>query len=187
MINVATRNPSTRYSTGAIVFHWLIALLIAVNFGLVWTVDSVSKAAGDKLVANHKAIGILVLLLTLGRIAWRLMNRPPEPIPGRARWETLLATTVHSLFYVLMIGLPFAGWALHSLYSGGHPVSIFGLFDFPGLPFAQDKQGGEVAMNVHGLLADVLLVLAALHVAGALKHQFLDKDGEIWRMIPRRR
>ncbi len=176
-----------RYSLGAIAFHWTIALLIVLNYAAVWTAESMPKAQAMQIMGNHKAIGITVLILSSGSLFWRLTHRPPPLNPDLKPWEKLLAKTVHRLFYVLMIGIPLAGWLLHSAFSGGKPIPVFGLFSYPGLPLAQNKALGETFASVHGTLATILLGVAALHVAGALKHQFLDRDGEIGRMLPWRR
>ena len=175
-----------RYSTGAIVFHWTIALLIALNFIAVWVAGSMPEAQAMQIMGNHKAIGITVLILSIARLIWRLTHKPPPLNPDLKPWERLLATIVHHLFYVLMIGIPLAGWLLHSAFSGGQPIPVFGLFAYPGLPMAQNKALGETFAGIHGLLAWTFLAIWVLHVAGALKHQFLDKDREIWRMLPGR-
>lgn len=173
-----------RYSTGAIAFHWIIALLIALNFALAWIAEDLPKEQAGAMMGNHKAIGITVLLLTVARILWRLTHRPPAFLTSLQPWEAMLARVTHALFYVLMIGLPLAGWLMHSAYSGGAPVNAFGLFSYPGLPLAADKAGAHTAGEVHEVLATAMLVLAGLHVLGALKHQFLDRDGSLARMLP---
>lgn len=108
-----------RYSTVAMIFHWVIAVAVIVNWRLVDMAESAgSDAAEAAVMANHKALGITILLLTLGRLAWRLMHRPP-PMPASYKgWEKLLARTMHVVFYLLLIGLPLGGW-LASSYFGG--------------------------------------------------------------------
>ena len=186
MNTITSARPASRYSTGAIVFHWLIAALIVFNFVAAWVAEDMSKADAMKVMGNHKAIGITILILSIGRILWRLTHRPP-PFPVTMQpWEMLLARITHGLFYFLMIGIPLAGWVFHSLYSGGAPVGFFGLFEYPGLPFAKDPAGGEVAGETHEILATAMLFLAGLHVLGALKHRFVDKDRVMSRMLPGR-
>src|SRR5690606_38024636 len=99
-------------------------------------------------------------------------------------WEVALSRVVHSLFYVLMMGIPLVGWAMASSFSGGQPINFFGLFDLPGLPFAQDKPRAGALAKVHDAGATLILALLALHVAGAAKHQFIDRDGTLRRMLP---
>lgn len=178
--------PLTRYSTGAMAFHWIIALLIVMNFAAAFVAENLPKPQAMQVMGNHKAIGITVLLLTVARILWRLTHRPPAFLTSLRPWEAALARFTHAAFYVLMIGVPLAGWLMHSAYSGGAPVPMFGLFSYPGLPLAADKAGAGVAGEVHEVLAFAMLGLAGLHVIGALKHQFFDRDRSLARMLPGR-
>ena len=183
----------SRYSSVAMIFHWLIAALIIANVALAWTADEMPRSTAAGLMAWHKTFGISVLLLSLGRLAWRLMHRPPPLSPHLKTWERWLAHIAHWGFYVLMIGLPLTGWALVSASPliKVYPIDMFGLFHWPAigplanLPPDQMKAAKETWETVHGLLAKVLIYgLFPLHVLGALKHQFLDKDNELGRMIP---
>lgn len=171
-----TATLAARYSRGAVILHWLIALLIAFNFVAAWISEDMPKEQAMQVMANHKAVGITVLLLTMVRIVWRLTHRPPPLADSLAAWEVALSKVVHFLFYVLMLGIPLAGWAMHSAASGGQPVSLFGIVNFPGLPFAQNKDLAHTFGGAHEAQATLLLVLLAIHVAGALKHRFVDRD-----------
>lgn len=173
-----------RYSMGAIVFHWLIAALIAFNFVAAWVSEDLPKEEARVWMGNHKAVGIAILALTVLRIIWRLINKPPAFRTSLRPWEATLARITHALMYVLMVGIPLAGWLMVSAYSGGAPVPAFGLFNWPGLPLAADKDGAAIAGEVHELLAIAMLVLMAIHVAGALKHQWIDRDRSIGRIMP---
>ncbi len=175
---------ASRYSLGAIVLHWLIAVLIALNFAAAWVAESLTKPQHAQVMANHKAIGITVLLLTLVRLAWRAGHRPPPLAESLMAWEVAMARVVHGLIYLLMLGIPLSGWAMHSAFSGGKPVAMFGLIGFPGLPLAASKALGELFGAIHGNLTTLMLVLLALHVGAALKHQFFDRDGTLQRMLP---
>lgn len=168
--------PSARYSRGAVVLHWLIAVLIVLNFAAAWVAEDMPKEQAMQVMGNHKAIGITVLLLTLARIAWRLTHRPPPLSSDLAAWEVALAKVTHVLLYILMLGIPLGGWATHSAWFGGQPVSLFGLINWPGLPLTQDKALGETLGEAHGAFAWAMLVLLALHVAGALKHRVIDRN-----------
>lgn len=176
-----------RYSRGAVVLHWLIALLIALNFAAAWVSEDMPKEQAMQVMANHKAFGITILLLTVLRILWRFAHRPPPLAEALAAWEVALARVTHGLLYLLMLAIPLSGWAMHSAYSGGAPVKMFGLFGWPGLPFAQDKNLAHTFGEGHEVMATAMLVLLALHVAGALKHQFIDKHPDaLARMTWRR-
>lgn len=170
------------YTRVAIALHWVIALLIALNFVAVWTAEGMAKPEKMQIMANRKAFGITILILSVMRILWRIAHRPPPLSARLAPWEAALARAVHSLFYFLMIGMPLTGWAMVS--TGGKPVSVFRLFEMPALPVGSDKATGSAFHEVHEILGTALLILIGLHVLGALKHQFMDRDGTLGRMIP---
>lgn len=177
--------PRNRYSLVSLTFHWGIALLVAVQVGLI-TVFERYDAAKDPLagayIGLHKSVGMTILALTLGRIAWRLMN-PAHPLPVAApRWQNLLARTTHILFYVLLIALPLGGWASSS--AAGRAVEWFGLFTWPALPVPLDRALARTFLDMHEAGVKVLYVLLALHVVGALKHHFIDRDNVLYRMLP---
>lgn len=181
---MSTTNSTARYSRGAIILHWLIALLIIGNFVGAWTSEDLPRDQRMIMMGYHKATGIVILLLTLVRIGWRLINPPPPLLETLKTWEAALAQVTHALFYVLMLAVPLAGLGLHSAFGQGKPVSIFGLFDFPALPVGIDKPTIGLFHELHEVTATAMLVLLGLHVAAALKHQFLDRDGTLARMKP---
>lgn len=181
---MSTTNSTARYSRGAIILHWLIALLIIGNFVGAWTSEDLPRDQRMIMMGYHKATGIVILLLTLVRIGWRLINPPPPLVETLKTWEAALARVTHALFYVLMLAVPLAGLGLHSAFAQGKPVSIFGLFDFPALPVGIDKPTIGLFHELHEVTATAMLVLLGLHVAAALKHQFLDRDGTLARMKP---
>ena len=171
-----------RYSTVAMLLHWAIAIAVIANWRLA---ENFEHAAGpDKLywITQHKALGITILLLTLLRIVWRFVKRPPDLAASLAGWERVLAKTMHVVFYVLLIGLPLGGW-LASSYSG-YPIHLWGLGEWPLLPVAENKETGEQIAHLHGDGGKIMLILIVVHVLAALKHTFLDKDGNLWRMLP---
>lgn len=173
---------SSRYSGVAIALHWIIALLIALNFAAAWYAEDLPKPEKIEVMANHKAFGLTILALTLVRIGWRLAHRPPPLSTALKAWERTLAHVTHWAFYALMLLIPLTGWGMAS--GGGKPVSWFGLFDIPALPVAGNKALGGVFHEGHELLATLMLALFALHVAGALKHHVLDRDDTLSRMLP---
>lgn len=171
-----------RYSTGAIILHWLIAIAVIVNWRIAENAEHLEGAAKSAVMANHKALGITILILTLLRLAWRFAKSPPPLASTLKPWEAMLAKTVHLLFYVLLIGLPLGGWIANSMFGQG--VSIFGIFTLPALPVGENPDAGEGIFEIHATLGTVMLALIVLHVLGALKHHFIDKDGNIFRMLP---
>ncbi len=179
-----TNNSAARYSRGAIALHWIIALMIMLNFVLAWVAEDLPDEQRYALIGNHKAVGITILLLTLLRIVWRLTHQAPPLVETLKAWEAALSRVTHALFYVLMLAIPVAGWALSSAFTKGKPISIFGLFDFPALPVGSDKPTVSMYGELHEIAATIMLVLLALHIGAALKHQFIDKDGTVRRMVP---
>jgi len=172
--------PRNRYSIVSLILHWLIAALVLTQVLLI-----TAHEAGDaqRIFINlHKSVGISILLLTVGRIAWRLAN-PAIPLPTRhPAWQRLLARITHVLFYVVLIVIPLTGWMASS--ATGRDISWFGLFNWPLLPIGGGRETAGLLMDVHGLVVKGLYVLIALHVLGALKHHFIDRDNVLHRMIP---
>ena len=93
-----------------------------------------------------------------------------------------MARTVHFTFYVLLIALPVAGWIANSLT--GRTIDFFGLFTIPALPVGRNEGLAETIFGIHGTGGSIMIYLIGLHILGALKHTFIDKDGGIFRMLP---
>ena len=173
------------YGRLAIALHWIIALLIFAQLGTGWYMNHFVEdhsPAQERIEVVHISIGLTAMLLILVRIGIRL-TQPPPPLPaGLAPWEGKLSHASHVLFYALMIVLPLTGWLLVSLR---HTDPAFWGLPWPRLP------GAGALRPYRHLLQDthtdylVWLTLAnlALHVAGALKHQF-DGNPVLWRMLP---
>ena len=179
-----------RYTRIAVVLHWLIAVLMLVNVALGLGADEWPDAWVRPVIDTHKSIGITVLGLVLMRVLWRATHRPP-PLPRRyAVWERRASHAAHALLYLLMLALPLSGWLHDSAWKDAatHPMQLFGLFEWPrigaitGLPAATKEMLHGVFGQVHTALAYALLALLALHIAGALKHQWLDREAELQRM-----
>ncbi len=176
--------PRARHSLGAMVFHWAIAALIALNFAVVWIAEDIPKAERGPVMDNHFAIGLTVLMLAVLRILWRMAAPPPPMVETLKAWEVAVAKVTHGLLMLLTLALPLAGWIMVSAFSGGKPISYFGLFDFPGLPLAQSKDTGGLFHEMHEVFATLTLALVALHVLAAFKHMIFDRDGTMRRIVP---
>jgi cytochrome b561 len=130
------------------------------------------------------------LLLSLGRLAWRLTHRPPPYAPGVRGWQHRLASAVHVGFYVMLVAIPLTGWAAVSASPYNLPTLLWGVVPWPHLPGLADlaptsKEPVADALGLsHEWLVRLTLAMLALHVAGALKHQLADRDGTLWRMLP---
>ncbi|MDD3352262.1 cytochrome b [Zoogloea sp.] len=173
--------PSPRYTGPAMAAHWIMAVLILVAFPLgVYMQDLPLSPDKLKLYSYHKWIGMTVLLLFLPRLLWRITHRPPAPLPMPA-WQHRIAESTHHLLYLLMVLVPLSGWLMSS--AKGFQVVYFGVLPIPDL-MGKDQGLGDFFLQAHKLLNFALLALVGLHVAGALKHQILDKDGTLRRMLP---
>ncbi|WP_336986912.1 cytochrome b [Altererythrobacter aquiaggeris] len=183
MNTLDTSAAARRYSTGAMIFHWVIAVAVIVNWRIAEAAEhAASKAEAGEIMINHKALGITILVLTLARLAWRLTHKVPPLSSSLAGWEKVLARSVHIIFYVLLIGLPIGGWLGVSMFGAG--VDMWGLFTVPGLPVGESPETGKAIIGLHKTGGEIMLYLIALHIVGALKHTLFDKDGTLWRMLP---
>jgi cytochrome b561 len=183
-------NSAARYGHVAQGLHWLIAALIIVQYVLAELAEEAGalrksdpSAAMEQLMlmARHKSFGITIMALAILRLGWRLAN-PPPPLPETMqRWQVVAARATHWLFYVLLFALPITGWLSSS--AANYPVSWFGLVQLPDL-VGIDKALAHDLEEVHEFLFNGLVVLAAVHILAALKHQFIDKDNLLARMVP---
>ena len=181
----------SRYGPVALALHWIIAALILSNIALAWYFNTLHGLARLAPLRVHQSLGLSVLILSVARVAWRLAVPPPrrsDPGPG---WERGLAVAVHVGFYVIMLALPLTGWAMRSASPLHHilPIKLF-FIPWPAIgPLAsmapdQAKSAEHLFEAAHGLLGKLAYGLIVLHVAGALKHQFISRDDVVARMIP---
>lgn len=182
----------TRYTTVAIVLHWLIAAAIIFQVIVGWRMGDGPKGSPTTfaLFQLHKSIGFTILLLSLARLAWRLVNPAPLAPAGQPKWERLAAKAVHVGFYVIMIGLPLTGWILVSTSRVVVPTLWWGVIPWPHLPGLPELAAGpkhawhEVGEIGHGVLVKLTYLLLALHLGAVAKHQVLDKDEVFPNMAP---
>jgi cytochrome b561 len=169
--------------------HWIIALAIVIQLCLGWYMNEVMPdhtPAQAQVEGIHISFGLTILLLVLVRIGWRLTHAAPPLPPELPAWERMLSQAVHLLFYILLLALPLTGWALVSL--GTKPIAFWGLA-WPHMPGIGALLGSPAPKAVRHQLSHIhvyiliwiVLVNLALHVAGALKHQF-DGHPVLWRM-----
>jgi cytochrome b561 len=153
----------TGYTRVQIALHWIAALLILQQYVFKDAMSAAWEAFGDgleiafdPLVLAHVAGGALVLVFALWRLSIRARRGAPA-IVGESGLQRALAKGTHVGLYALMILMPVSG-----------SVAWFG--------------GVDAAAQGHNILKVALLALIALHVAGALWHQFVLKDGLLMRM-----
>jgi cytochrome b561 len=171
---------SRRYTTVAMLLHWLVALVVVGQFALGWLMQEIPKSPpGQRAeVFNvHKSIGLTILLLMLARLAWRL-GHPPPALPPMPRWQAWAALANHRFLYAVLIVMALAGY-LGSSFSG-YPVRFFGIV----LPSWSAKHEALKALmsNVHLACAWLLAAAVGLHLAAVAKHALVDHDGILARM-----
>ena len=173
-----------RYTTVAIALHWLLGLSIFAMFAIgIYMSDLPFSPLRLKLYNYHKWAGITFLILSVLRLLWRLLNRPPAlPITiaqAMPDWQTKIYHATHYTLYALFFAVPLIGWAYSS--AAGFPIVLFGVLPLPDF-MAVDKEFAKQIKELHEVSAFALVGLALLHMGAALKHHFIDKDGLISRM-----
>ena len=173
----------TRYARSAIALHWAIAILLLFQLGLGWHMTSMGKGAAMYAAFQfHKSIGIMILALSVLRVAIRFVKPRPAPVES-GMLTGLLMKLVHLGLYVFMIGGPLTGWVVVSTAKVAIPTLLFGTIPWPHLPVSHALNG--IAAESHELLAWMGLGLFALHLAGAIRHHLGGgHENVIGRMIP---
>jgi cytochrome b561 len=196
-----TNGAAQRYTKTAVILHWLIALGIFAMFALGWFMTGLPKEAPKAAAYDlfnwgvytwqlaepasprtfyfnlHKSIGVTLLAVILLRVLWRVTHKPPALLTTYKNWERKLATGTHHLLYLLMLALPISGLVM-SAYSK-YGVKWFGVPFIKGL---DNNPMREFYAEVHEVIGLVVLLFVILHIAGALKHKFIDKDDTLKRM-----
>lgn len=184
----------TRYSTVAIVLHWMIAAAIVAQLaGGLWMVGAIRSTDAQALAFHayqwHKSLGLAILVLTALRLGWRLASPPPALPVAMTRIERIASRVTHGSFYVLTLGMPLVGWAMVSASPLGLPTMVFGLIELPHIGWLSGLGGGVEAAfkSAHRAMGYALIGLLALHIAAALKHHLIDRDDVLARMLPQGR
>lgn len=176
-----------RYGTVAIALHWLLALMILSSLGVGLSMTGLPfSPLRLKLYNWHKWAGITILALSALRLLWRL-SHPPPPLPRRIRaampgWQLAAHRGLHLLLYLLFFAVPLLGWAYSSAL--GFPVVWLGVLPLPDFVPVDKAFAESVLKPLHHAGAFSLAAVAAVHVAAALKHHFIDCDGLLDRMSP---
>lgn len=172
-----------RYTGTAMALHWLIAALIVVAFGLGWIMTDIPGLSMAKLkyYSWHKWLGITVFLLAFVRLGWRATHAAPPALASTPLWQKRAAEAVHLALYVLIFVIPISGY-FYSL-AAGVQVVYFGIIPLPVL-IEKNAALKDVLKVVHVALNYSLAGLVAIHALAALKHQFVNRDGTLARMLP---
>ncbi|NDW00536.1 cytochrome b/b6 domain-containing protein [Salipiger sp. PrR002] len=180
-------NTKTAYGAVTRSLHWLTALGILIMIPLGWIAHfapwetEAQLAVKAQLFSVHKTIGVALFFIALFRILWALTQTKPAPLHPERRAEVLAAESVHWLLYSTLVIVPLSGWIEHAATEGFAPI----LWSFgQDLPFVPNSDSvAEAAASVHFLAQWLLVAALALHVAGALKHAVIDRDGTLARML----
>ena len=172
----------SNYGLIAILLHWLVAVLIGAAFGLGVVMVDIPGLTPTKLryFSWHKWLGVTVLGLAALRLLWRRWRGAPPPSP-MPLWQHRASAAGHALLYLLMFAVPLSGY-FYSL-AAGVPVVYLGLWPLPVLMEA-DPVLKPILKELHIALVYVMLTIIIVHILAALKHQFIDSDGTLKRMLP---
>lgn len=175
-------NTTRQFGIPAIAFHWVMAVLLTGLFasGLWMTGLTYYDAWYNRAPDLHRAFGVVVAGLWLLRLVWRWINPRPAPEPGTSRFEQRVAGAVHALMYVLIAAIVVTGYGLSTV--DGRSVDVFGWFSVPSLIRAGDGIEDTLG-DLHYWLAMTLVGLVGLHVLGALKHHFVQRDRTLLRIF----
>ncbi|MFT7006975.1 MAG: cytochrome b561 [Colwellia sp.] len=173
------------YGTFAKFLHWGMALMLIVLFVVGTYMAGLDKADPSKMeiMGMHKSFGVIFMQFAILRVIWSRLNNSPKLPDVLATWEKLLSKTITGSLYLLMLAIPLSGYSMTNLF--GYPVSLFGLVDLPVL-FDKNPEMGQLAKQAHVFLVYTLITALFAHIAGALKHRFLDKpEADVLpRMLP---
>lgn len=175
-------NTTVKYGKVTKSFHFITAILI---IGML-IVGSLMGDIGDKGVKGqvymiHKLTGLLILAVGVLFVLWSTCNKKPVYPLGMKCWEKALAKIVQLSLYALIIAMPLSGWVLSS--AAGHNPNFFGLFEIPMPLIPHSKMLSQTAGDLHYYFAWSLFWLITLHVLGALKHHFIDRNNVMKRMF----
>ena len=181
-------NTRQHYGSVAKTFHWLTALLIltVIPLGIIaqrWSFDtSDALAIKATLFSIHKTVGLTLFFVALARITWALTQAKPGPLHPDRKLETFSAETVHWALYASLVVVPLTGWIHHAATVGFAPIWWpFG----QNLPFVpKNVDLAHTFASLHIIFERVLIISLGLHIAGALKHAWIDRDATLARMLP---
>ena len=182
-----------KYNKTAVFLHWSIAILMIGNCLLGLLFQFISDENIRLAIDTHKSFGITVLGLVILRILWRVSHPTPALPSSHARLEILGAKLGHAALYLLMIALPLSGWMHDSAWkdAAAHPMSLFWSIPWPRISMITNIEAvskehlHDLLGQIHTISSYVLYGIFALHIAGALKHQYFDKHSDKGRgMLP---
>ncbi len=167
-------------SKPTIFLHWGVAILFISVFALgIYIADFAEAPAKFTYMGWHKSLGLVVLIFAIVRIVWRIKEGMPSTASAMPKWQTIMAHLTHTVLLLATLAMPLSGFIMS--YAGGRAISFF---DFE-LLSAPDKTPwlADVGSFIHHSSVLLISVVLVLHIAAALKHQFIDKDRMLSRML----
>jgi cytochrome b561 len=182
---MAEHSSPPRYGGVAIALHWLVAIAVIGTVAMALYLDTLELGETKNLILTiHKSVGLIILATMAVRIVWRLTHRAPPLPPTLAPWQRFVAHTTHWLLYAIALAMPITGYM--SVAARGRETMFFGLFKVPDL-VPLDRALSNLSETLHTNGQYALYALVGAHVAAALWHHFVAKDGVLQRMWPERR
>lgn len=178
---MALGNTRDRFGIITIIGHWLVGVMIIGMLALGWYMNALPDEQRTPLILLHKSIGVLLFALVALRVAWHFSQPRPAPL-GKSHLLNSVARLNHILLLVAMVAMVVSGWVLSDSYK--YPTKFFNLFTMPDiLPLNEPLH--DAAAQAHTISAWTLAILIGIHVLAVLKHQFINKDGTLMRMLGR--
>jgi cytochrome b561 len=181
----APRRVATYDSTAQAV-HWLVAALAVIAVPLGWAIAGAPRNTPqrDLILLLHRSVGLTILAAMIFRTGWRWHHPPPPLPPVLPRLERAVARLTHFVLYLFLVLMPLAGYL--NAAAAGHTVDFFGVVSIPPLLPENDRLS-QVAIAIHLIGQYPLYLFVALHIAGALFHGAVKRDGIVERILPIRR
>lgn len=180
-MSVQTTSGAVKYSAGSRFLHWLIALIVITLLIVGFYLDDMPDKFKPMAYMMHKSFGITIIFLMIIRAGWVLITGKPSLPPSVPTWQRFAARSVQYGFYILLIIMPLAGWIM-SVAADKIPM-YFNLFPFSLPGVAHSKALAKSMFQIHSTVAWLIIALIILHVAGALKHYFIDRDKVLQSML----
>lgn len=178
-----SRDQHESFASTTVALHWIVALgiIFMIPFG-IWLDGQPDGDAKTARVSLHVSIGLVVLIAGLLRLIWRMYNGLPRPAGNYPSWQQRTARVVHIILLIAPIYMPVGG--IMFALGKGYAIALFGL-QFVSATSAPPAGLEPIAHIMHGLGGLIVGLIVLLHVVGALKHQFIDRDGTMRRMLGR--
>ncbi|ARG97656.1 cytochrome b [Legionella micdadei] len=171
------------YPDGFKYLHWLIAVIVIGMLSVSYFLEDLPERYVGFAFMLHKSFGITVLFLMVIRVVWIWRNGKPPLPDSMPIWEKILSNSVHYALYFFVILMPLCGWIMS--VAANKPPYFFNLFHLTLPGIEPNKELAHLMKETHNTIAWIIIALLSLHIAGALKHFFIDKDNVLQRMLPR--